>query len=141
MDNSMSIDAQNLDACPREHKELRNQGYECPYDCCAGKCFDYCDLDSDHTCGECIWWYCLAPESDEHERHKKVGTCLNYFGVVNSDLKTNCPKWKQKSDGWVEYPKWMRQYIRRNKKSDDTDELLRVRLEANRAWKEMCNNY
>ena len=113
MENSMSVDAQNLDACPREHKELRKQGYECPYDCCAGKCFDYCDLDSDHTCGECIWWYCLAPESDEHKRHKKVGTCLNYLGVVNSDLK----------------------------KSDDTDELLRVRLEANRAWKDMCNNY
>ena len=54
MENSMSVDAQNLDACPREHKELRKQGYECPYDCCAGKCFDYCDLDSDHTCSECI---------------------------------------------------------------------------------------
>lgn len=94
----------NYEACHRIHGErYRGCIY---YDACFGKCFYWCDLDSDHICGECA---CLNGTPDCYgNRSRRYGHCWFYLGKIGGSHKTNCPhfiKWNGidlAPEDWVE---------------------------------------
>lgn len=91
----------NHDVCPNIHKELRKE-YRCPIPKRFGKCFTYCDLTSDRTCGQCVHWY--GHVTHPGERHEYAGHCPHYIGGVSSVYRTNCPHFRERPEGFPIYP-------------------------------------
>lgn len=70
-----------------------------------GHCFEFCDLSSDVTCGQCANWYGIV--EDNGSRHEFYGTCPYQFKHVCSHWRCRCPHFFQREEGRLPYPDWV----------------------------------
>ena len=85
------ISCEGLSHCP-QHKYGKKRWGEKGYFHCVCKdqlhdtigesCFLFCDVDSDHTCGECVHW--LGHVTHDGKRHEKSGSCFHRIGGVGA---------------------------------------------------------
>ena len=75
------ISCEGLSHCPQHKYGKKRWGEKDYFHCvCTGQlhdtigesCFLFCDVDSDHTCGECVHW--LGHVTSKGKRHKKFGS-------------------------------------------------------------------
>lgn len=128
--------------CP-QHKEGRNKHgrkdfFPCVchgaiHDECSGSCFIYCDVDSDHTCGECVHW--MGNETCSGERHKLFGLCFYRIGHIGSWYPTCCPDFVKRTDDVV-WDDFIEDYVfQHTGKNDSSPECREARKAARELWR------
>ena len=60
------------------------------HDTIGESCFLFCDVNSDHTCGECVHW--LGDVTSKGKRHEKFGSCFYRIGRIGAWWPTCCPQ-------------------------------------------------
>lgn len=93
------ISCEGLSHCP-QHKYGKKRWGEKGYFHCVCKdqlhdtigesCFLFCDVNSDHTCGECVHW--LGDVTSKGKRHEKFGSCFYRIGRIGAWWPTCCPQ-------------------------------------------------
>ena len=88
------ISCEGLSHCP-QHKYGKKRWGEKDYFHCVCKdqlhdtigesCFLFCDVESDHTCGECVHW--LGDVASKGKRHEKFGSCFYRIGGIGGGFE------------------------------------------------------
>lgn len=94
----------------------------------------FCDVDSDHTCGECVHW--LGHITSKGKRHKKFGSCFYRIGVIGVWWPTCCPKFVKNVDGINHYD-FIEDYVfQQIGKNDSSPECREARMAARKLWRQ-----
>ncbi len=135
------ISREGLSHCPQHcegrNNRARNDFFPCVckgqmHDVIGESCFQFCDVNSDHTCGECVHW--LGSETFDGERHKLFGTCFHRIGGVGAWWPTCCPKFVKNVDN-VNYYDFVEDYVfQQLGKNDYSPECREVRKAARELW-------
>lgn len=137
------ISVEGLSHCP-QHKDGKKRWGEKGYFHCVCKgqlhdtigesCFQFCDVDSDHTCGECVHW--LGHVTHDGERHDKYGFCFHRIGGIGAWWPTCCPKFVKNVDN-TNYYDFVEDYVfQQLGKNDSSLECREMRMTARELWRQ-----
>ena len=136
------ISVEGLSHCPQHcegrNNRARNDFFPCVckgqmHDVIGESCFQFCDVDSDHTCGECVHW--LGHVTHDGERHDKYGSCFHRIGGIGAWWPTCCPKFIKNVDN-ANYYDFVEDYVfQQLGKNDSSPECRAVRMAARELWR------
>ena len=97
-------------------------------------CFKFCDIKSDHTCGQCVNW---VGHASSHGRHDKFGSCFYQIGNIGAWWPTCCPHFEYRKND-ENYIDWIEQQVYNEyKRNDSSQECREARIRARKKWQEM----
>lgn len=62
-------------------------------------CFKWCDMESEHVCGDCQHWVRDCSNSDN-------GRCF-FYGNVKKTQRVDCPRYRLCEKGSLTWPAWV----------------------------------
>lgn len=137
------ISCDGLSHCPQHkegrYKHGRNNFFPCIckdslHDEFGESCFIFCDVDSDHVCGECVHW--LGDVTSKGKRHEKYGSCFLSIGNVGAWWPTCCPKFVKNVDN-VNWYDFVENYVfQQTGKNDSSPECREARIAARELWQQ-----
>lgn len=137
------ISCEGLSHCPQHKYGKKRWGEKGYFHCvCKGQlhdtigesCFLFCDVDSDHTCGECVHW--LGHVTHDGKRHEKSGSCFHRIGSVGAWWPTCCPKFVKNVDD-INHYNFIEDYVlQQTGKSDSSSECREARMAARELWRQ-----
>ena len=103
------------------------------------RCFEYCDLYSNKTCGECIHWE--PSEGVTGCYSHKCGHCYWVIGHVNVYYKCTCPYYYKRPDDFSQYyHQWIENQVAKEIEDVYSVEARSIRAKYYKQWGELFQN-
>lgn len=94
----------------------------------------FCDVNSDHTCGECVHW--LGDVTSKGKRHEKFGSCFYRIGRIGAWWPTCCPQFVKNVADISSYDFIEEYVLQQTGKNDSSPECREARMAARELWRQ-----
>ena len=138
-DEEYEISKTGLAKCPR-YNLGKKSNFRCVckgpmHDEIGNSCFCFCNVESNHLCGQCVNW--VGNVTTKDKRSDVFGHCFYQIIGVGAWWPTDCPHFEKRTDN-TNYLDWVEdKVITECGHSDSSLECREARIRARKKWAKM----